>query len=199
MSVLRKTREHYKGLNWEEELKKQKELRRGIDDKMIDRIQQMRTDRLDKLMIVITKSGNGGLIWIFVSLYLYIFMKMHSQAIVLLCVIATCAFIANFIIKGIFTKDRPCDLDETVDLLIRRPLGSSLPSGHSASSFASVVVIFCINPWWGVAALVWASLIAFSRIYLYVHFPSDVLFGIISGTIIGLVVTPIAIHFIGWA
>ena len=198
MSVLRKTREQYKGLNWEEELKKQKELRRGIDDKLIHRIQSMRTDRLDKLMIVITKSGNGGLIWIFVSLYLYIFMKMHSQAIVLLCVIATCAFIANFIIKGIFTKDRPCDLDETVDLLIRRPLGSSLPSGHSASSFASVVVIFCINPWWGMAALVWASLIAFSRIYLYVHFPSDVLFGIISGIIIGLVVTPIAIHFIGW-
>lgn len=198
MSVLRKTREHYKGHNWEEELKKQKELRRGIDDKLIHRIQKMRTAWLDRLMIIITKSGNGGLIWIFVSLYLYIFMKMHSKAIVLLCVIASCAFIANFIIKGIFTKDRPCDLDDTVDLLIRRPLGSSLPSGHSASSFASVVVIFYINPWWGAAALVWASLIAFSRIYLYVHFPSDVLFGIISGTVIGLVVTPIAIHFIGW-
>ena len=55
-----------------------------------------------------------------------------------------------------------------------------------------------MNPWWGVAALTWASLIAFSRIYLYVHFPSDVLFGIISGPAIGLVVMPIAIHFIGW-
>lgn len=68
---------------------------------------------------------------------------------VLICVIAAVAFIANFIIKGLFTKDRPCDLDETVDLLIRRPLGSSLPSGHSASSFACVVVIFHMNPWWG--------------------------------------------------
>ena len=54
MSVLRKTREHYKGLDWEEELKKQKELRRGIDDRMIAKIQQFRTDRLDKLMILIT-------------------------------------------------------------------------------------------------------------------------------------------------
>lgn len=183
MSVLRKTREHYKGLDWEEELKKQKELRRGIDDRMIAKIQQFRTDRLDKLMILITKSGNGGMIWLFV---------------VLICVIAAVAFIANFIIKGLFTKDRPCDLDETVDLLIRRPLGSSLPSGHSASSFACVVVIFHMNSWWGAAALIWASLIAFSRIYLYVHFPSDVLFGVISGTIIGLIAMPVAIHFIGW-
>ena len=198
MSVLRKTREHYKGLNWEEELKKQKELRSGIDDRMIAKIQQYRTDRLDKIMILITKSGNGGMIWLFVALYLYIVKKMHHQAIVLICVIAAVAFIANFIIKGLFTKDRPCDLDETVDLLIRRPLGSSLPSGHSASSFAGVVVIFYMNPWWGVAALTWASLIAFSRIYLYVHFPSDVLFGIISGTIIGLIAMPVAIHFIGW-
>lgn len=198
MSVLRKTKEHYKGLNWEEELKKQKELRRGIDDRMIAKIQQLRTDWLDRFMILITKSGNGGLIWLFVALYLYIFMNMHSQAMVLLCVIAAVAFIVNFIIKGLFTKDRPCDLDETVALLIRRPLGSSLPSGHSASSFACVVVIFHINPWWGVAALVWASLIAFSRIYLYVHFPSDVLFGIIAGTVIGFVAMPIAIYFIGW-
>ena len=198
MSVLRKTREHYKGLDWEEELKKQKELRRGIDDRMIAKIQQFRTDRLDKLMILITKSGNGGMIWLFVALYLYIVKNMHHQAMVLICVIAAVAFIANFIIKGLFTKDRPCDLDETVDLLIRRPLGSSLPSGHSAASFACVVVIFHMNPWWGAAALIWASLIAFSRIYLYVHFPSDVLFGVISGTIIGLIAMPVAIHFIGW-
>ena len=177
MSVLRKTREHYKGLDWEEELKKQKELRRGIDDRMIAKVQQFRTDRLDKIMILITKSGNGGMIWLFVALYLYLVKKMHHQAMVLICVIAAVAFIANFIIKGLFTKDRPCDLDETVDLLIRRPLGSSLPSA---------------------AALIWASLIAFSRIYLYVHFPSDVLFGVISGTIIGLIAMPVAIHFIGW-
>lgn len=198
MSVLRKTRERYKGINWPEDLKKYKEIKRGIDDKMIDRVQRLRTEKLDDIMILITKSGNGGLIWIIVALYLYIFKKMHAQAIVLLCVITVCAVIANFVIKGLFTKDRPCDLDETVDLLIRRPMGSSLPSGHSASSFASVVVIFYMNPWWGTAALLWASLIAFSRIYLYVHFPSDVLFGIVSGTIIGLVATPIAIHFIGW-
>ena len=112
MSVLRKTREHYKGLNWEEELKKQKELRRGIDDRMIAGIQQFRTDRLDKIMILITKSGNGGMIWLFVALYLYLVKKMHHQAMVLICVIAAVAFIANFIIKGLFTKDRLRDLSD---------------------------------------------------------------------------------------
>ena len=84
MSVLRKTREYYKGLDWDEELKKQKELRRGIDDRMIAKIQQYRTDRLDKIMILITKSGNGGMIWLFVALYLNIVKKMHHQAMVLI-------------------------------------------------------------------------------------------------------------------
>lgn len=198
MSVLRKKRERYKGLNWEEELEKYRKTKQGIDDRLIHKVQTLRTGLLDRIMILITKSGNGGMVWIFVALYLYIVKKLHAQAVVLLCVIAVCAFVANFIIKGIFTKDRPCDLDETVNLLIRRPMGSSLPSGHTASSFASVVVIFHIDPLWGAAALIWALLIAFSRIYLYVHFPSDVLFGMITGTIIGTVVMPIAIHFIGW-
>ena len=98
MSVLRKTREHYKGLDWEEELKKQKELRRGIDDRMIAKIQQFRTDRLDKIMILIKKDGNGGMIWLFVALYLYLVKKMHHQAMVLICVIAAVAFIAKIII-----------------------------------------------------------------------------------------------------
>ena len=170
----------------------------GIDNRLIDKVQNMHSDILDKIMIVITKSGNGGMIWLFIALYLYIFEKIHSKAIVLVCVIAVCAFINNFIIKGIFTKDRPCDLDESIPLLIKRPFGSSFPSGHTASSFASVVVLFYINPWWGGAALIWAALIGFSRVYLYVHFPSDVLWGIISGTAIAFVVMPVAIHFIGW-
>ena len=59
MSVLRKTREHYKGLDWEEEFKKQKELRRGIDDRMIAKEQQLRTDWLDKIMNNIPNSGTG--------------------------------------------------------------------------------------------------------------------------------------------
>ena len=79
MSVLRKTREHYKGLDWEEEFKKQKELRRGIDDRMIAKVQQLRTDRLDKIMILITKSGNGGMVWLFVALYLYIVKRCTSR------------------------------------------------------------------------------------------------------------------------
>ena len=179
-------------------LNKEDFTKEGIDDRLIDKVQTLRRGWLDKLMIVITKSGNGGMIWIFIALYLYIFAKLHSKAIVLICVIACCAFINNFIIKGIFTKDRPCDLDDSIPLLIKRPLGSSFPSGHTASSFASVVVIFYINPWLGVIALIWAALIGFSRVYLYVHFPSDVFFGIISGTAIAFVIMPIAIHFIGW-
>lgn len=198
MSVTRKNFEKYKGFNWEEELKKHKEFKKGIDDRFIGHLQSIRTKWLDRTMIMITRTGDGGTIWIILALYIYIFKKLHSQAIVMLCVLATVAVVANIGIKNLFTKDRPCDIDESVTLLIRRPLGSSTPSGHSASSFAAVVVLFFINPLWGAIAAVWASLIAFSRIYLYVHYPSDVLFGIITGVVIALAVMPVAVHFIGW-
>lgn len=190
MSVTRKNHEQYKGINWEEELVKYKERRKGIDDRLIHFLQDARNNRLDRFMIFVTRTGNGGTIWILIALYLYIFKKMHTEAMLLVSVIGVVAFFANIVIKSFFTKDRPCDIDESVSLLIKRPLGSSTPSGHSASSFACVVVFFFINPWWGMAALSWAALIAFSRIYLYVHYPSDVFFGCVLGVTLAVASIP---------
>lgn len=84
-------------------------------------------------------------------------------------------------IKSRFNRLRPCDIYKDVPILIRRPMGSSLPSGHTASSFASATILLHMNYKIGLIALALAFIISFSRLYLFVHFPSDVLFGLLSG------------------
>lgn len=164
--------------------------------KLVDKIQKIRTPFLDKVMVLITKTGNGGTIWLLTSLFMYVVLKQHNQAFMLLTVISVCAVIVNFVVKDIFDRDRPCDINQNVELLIKRPMGSSLPSAHTATSFACAFTIAMINPTYGVIAYIWASLIGFSRTYLYVHFPSDVVFGIISGTLIGAITFFVAANFI---
>ena len=85
-------------------------------------------------------------------------------------------------------RERPCWIDPAVQLLIENPGDFSFPSGHTMASFEAAVSILLYNRRWGAAALVLAALIAFSRLYLFVHFPSDVLTGLVLGVVIALAV-----------
>jgi undecaprenyl-diphosphatase len=84
-------------------------------------------------------------------------------------------------------RKRPCDRYKDIKMLIKRPIGSSFPSGHAATSFACATAIAAYDLRFGSIALILASLIAISRVYLFVHFPSDVLAGIVSGITFGLI------------
>ena len=86
--------------------------------------------------------------------------------------------------KNIAARQRPCWLDPSVELLVPVPKDFSFPSGHSLVSFEGAVCIFLFNRKWGIPALMLAVLTAFSRLYLFVHFPTDVLAGIVMGTVI---------------
>lgn len=96
------------------------------------------------------------------------------------------AILCNGILKNAFARVRPCDVNPAVDLLISRPEDYSFPSGHTAASFAAVSALFFAGEkkLWKPALLL-AVLIAFSRLYLYVHYPTDVLGGIAVGVICG--------------
>ena len=89
----------------------------------------------------------------------------------------------NLVLKPLAARPRPCWIDEQVKLLVAAPKDYSFPSGHSAASFAAAVSIFVMHKKEGAAALILACLIAFSRLYLFVHFPTDVLAGIAVGFI----------------
>ena len=98
--------------------------------------------------------------------------------------IAAGFLLGNVMLKNIAARQRPCWLDPSVELLVPVPKDFSFPSGHSLVSFEGAVCIFLFNRKWGIPALMLAVLTAFSRLYLFVHFPTDVLAGIVMGTVI---------------
>ena len=96
--------------------------------------------------------------------------------------------IGNIFLINLVARDRPCWIDPTIQLLVASPKDFSFPSGHTMASFEAAVSIFLYNRRWGAAAFVLAVLISFSRLYLFVHFPSDVLTGLVLGTVIAVAV-----------
>ena len=100
------------------------------------------------------------------------------------------SLMCNVTIKPIVARPRPFTYPQAMlgvgDLLIKKPSEFSFPSGHTTSCFAAATAIFLHNKKWGIGALVVAALVGFSRMYLYVHFPTDVLVGVIVGLIAGM-------------
>lgn len=94
--------------------------------------------------------------------------------------------ICNLLLKNMVARVRPCDLNPAVQLLIARPPDFSFPSGHTAAAFTSVFSFYRENNRLWKPALVLAAVIAFSRMYLYVHFPTDVLGGVAVGWVCAL-------------
>lgn len=151
-------------------------------------IQQIHQPLLDKIMVFLSTLGNAGIFWIVLSLILCIPGKTRTAGIQMLISMAIAFLIANLILKPLIARDRPCWIDPTVPLLIKSPTDYSFPSGHSVNGFATAAALFCNNRKAGTAALVLAALIAFSRLYNFVHFPTDVAAGILIGTVTAIVV-----------
>ena len=144
------------------------------------------SDFLDLAMPCFTRLGDNGFLWILLGVLFLIFAKRErSTGGQLLLSLVFSFVICNLILKNAVDRIRPCDLNTAVALLVQRPPDPSFPSGHTSASFAAVTVLFR-NRWRGRwVALVLASLIAFSRLYLYVHFPTDVLGGLLTGLLSG--------------
>lgn len=147
-----------------------------------------KTAWLDVLMPLITRLGDSGAIWIALTAGLLISRKYRKTGIVLCCALMLEAISCNGILKPFVARIRPFDADmanTAVQLLISRPTDFSFPSGHTAASFAVVSALyFCCAKLW-IPALALALLIAFSRLYLYVHYPSDVVAGMLIGLFFG--------------
>lgn len=137
-------------------------------------------------MPLITSLGNGGFIWIVLTLILLVIPKTRKMGVILLAALILDVILCNGIIKNLVARTRPYDVNTAVQLLIRKPHDYSFPSGHTAASFASVSALYFAGEerLWK-PALVLAVLIACSRLYLYVHFPTDVLGGALLGVLCG--------------
>lgn len=147
-------------------------------------IDKLHNGVLDKIMIFFTSLGDAGIFWIILALILIGFKKTRKCGILILISLFIGVILGNGIIKNLIQRQRPCWIDNTIELLIKNPSDYSFPSGHTLASFEAAVMIYLHNKKWGMAALILALTIAFSRLYLFVHFPSDVLAGALLGTCI---------------
>lgn len=146
---------------------------------------------LDKTMIWITVSGDLGIIWIIISFFLLTKEKHMKVGIMMLLSIALASILGEGILKHIVKRKRPFIRNRLIELLIAEPSTYSFPSGHTASSFAAATVFVNTNMALSSAIVVLAVLISFSRVYLRVHYLSDVIGGAILGIFCGLVVVGI--------
>lgn len=160
---------------------------------ILDWIQEnLRSPFMDWLVPKITLLGNAGVIWIIIAVLLLLWRKHRECGSSLSLGLIMSLLIGNVFLKNVIARPRPCWIDESVDLLIANPTDYSFPSGHTLSSFIAATILFSYNKAWGIAAYMLASMIALSRLYLYVHFPSDILAGVVLGIAIGLLVVKIS-------
>lgn len=157
-----------------------------IDLGILDFIQTyLRCDLLDLAMPLITRLGDKGILWICCSLVLFVFPKTRKTGAAMAVSLGLEALCCNVILKPFVARVRPCDVNPAIQLLIPHPEGYSFPSGHTGASFAAASALAFGGSRWGLPAFVLAALIGFSRLYLYVHYPTDVMAGALLGIMLG--------------
>lgn len=161
----------------------------GADAWLLLFIQEnIRNAFLTPVFTAITVLGNGGIVWIVLSLLLMIPRRTRKVGLAGLLALLISLMINNLTLKNLVARIRPYDTIEGLTPLIPRPWDYSFPSGHTGSSFASAWVFYRKLPGkLGIPALLLAGLIGFSRLYLGVHYPTDVLFGVFSGICSGII------------
>ena len=159
----------------------------NIDNFILEFIRlNIQNNILDKIMPLITKLGDMSILWLIISFIFLINKRYRKYGILIIASLILCIVVCNLIMKPLFARVRPCDASSIMNLLISRPKDFSFPSGHTMSSFAAATIIFSENTKLGVISLLVATLIGFSRLYLYVHYPSDVLVGLFIGVFLSI-------------
>ena len=132
--------------------------------------------------------GSKGQLWVILGVLLLLIPKTRKAGLCVLLSYALAYLIGDSVLKDWIARPRPCAIDETVALLISRPSSFSCPSVHTMLAFASASSVFWFYKRAGIAALIFAALVGLSRMYFFVHFPTDVLLGAVLGFLIGTAV-----------
>ena len=153
----------------------------------------VRTPVLDSLMRGITHLGDFGIFWILMALVLVLYPDTRRAGNVVIAGMLASFILNNLFLKNLVARTRPYEVIDGLTLLVDKASDLSFPSGHSATSFVAAVIILRLLPRrYGVSAMVLAAFIAFSRLYVGIHYPTDVLAGTVSGILIGLAITKIS-------
>lgn len=140
---------------------------------------------LTPVLVFITTLGNAGMIWILISLGFLFFKKTRKIGCMGLLALLFSLCVNNMLLKNLVARTRPYDAIEALVPIVKRPTDYSFPSGHTAAAFAAAgVFVRNLPKRFGIPLIVLAAVIAVSRLYVGVHYPSDVLVGLISGILL---------------
>jgi len=139
---------------------------------------------LDRVVAVVTHVG-GIPIWLVIAFTFLFFKKYRRSSLILFAAVGGSGFMSRIILKPLFARERPFHAFD-IELFTRAPTSYSLPSTHAAMAIAGAIVLFTVNKRWGIAAFILAFLVGFSRVYLMVHYVSDVLAGFALGIIVAV-------------
>lgn len=166
----------------------------GIDKGITDAIHfGLQSKIFDTMMPFITRLGDAGFIWIAISITLICTKKYRKVGITSLLAISIGTILTEGVIKHLVERVRPIIAYPIDNPLIKLPISFSFPSGHTASSIAVAYVLSTYIKRYKFYFISLAILIGFSRIYLYVHYFSDVL----GGAVVGLVSGILAVYIMG--
>ena len=157
-----------------------------MEIEILSMLQKIRTPLLDIFMSNITKLGNAGIVWILLTIVLLLIPKTRKSGLILAAALIVDLILCNGILKPLIARIRPFDVNSAIQLIVAKPHDYSFPSGHTAASFTAVMALYLAGEkkMWK-AALVLAVLIALSRLYLYVHYPTDIIGGVVFGSLSG--------------
>lgn len=164
-----------------------------IDDTIVLWVRtHMRSEFLDGIMTWISKLGNGGILWISIGIMLLLLSikkgkNLRKWGLLLLISLGLTAILGNLILKPFIGRIRPYE-QLAFPIIINQLNDFSFPSGHTSAAFAAAWICYAMNKKWGILMLVFAVVMAFSRLYLGVHYPTDLLAGAVLGTIVSFIV-----------
>lgn len=140
---------------------------------------------LDFIMPKITLLGEGGIAVILLAIILICIPKTRRTGFMVGAALLMGLIVCNIILKPVIARPRPYDVRGIMPYLASVQSDFSFPSGHTIACFECATVLFIRYRKWGIAALVVAALVSFSRMYLYLHYPSDVMVSIVLGVFFG--------------
>ena len=165
----------------------------SFDLPVLDWIQaNLKSAVMDTVMPIITVFGDAGIFWMVIAALLFIIPKTRKTGLGMAIAMMIGLIVCNITLKPLVARIRPYDLQLqefgiTIQLLGDKMHDFSFPSGHTIASFEAAVVMLKNSKKLGIPAMILAVLISFSRLYLYVHYPTDVIASIILGTLFALI------------